>query len=168
MSPRRTVLQAACLLGLAVLLPGGCVISIDPIDGGDDDGNGGGADQITIRIVNATDHTLDPQIYLAAEPVDVDSLFTASRKYTKFGVGNLGLIGSFDADQFTVECSQARVVGTRGGSFGGGDDGNDLTAPAGSGTQLVLTQELVFFCGQRITFTYRSSGDGFSTTLDID
>lgn len=169
MSARHSLLRTACMLGLALLLPGGCVITVDPINGGADGDNGdAAADQITIRIVNATSHTLDPEIYLSSGPVDIEHLLTASRKYTQFGVGRLGLIAAGDTDQFAVDCAQARLVGTRGGSFGGGGDRNDLTDPAGSGTQLVLTQDLVFFCGNRITFTYRRSGDGFGTTLDVD
>ena len=164
----RFLLRAACLVALATLVPGGCVVSVDPIDTGGSGGGGGTAELVTIRIINATNHTLDPEIYLAAEPVSVDDLFAASRKYTTFGVGRLGLIAAADSDEFTVDCAAARMVATAGGSFGGGADNNDLTAPAGSGTRLVLTQDLVFFCGDRITFTYRGSGDTFSTELDID
>ncbi|MFQ5805672.1 MAG: hypothetical protein ACE5I3_04395 [Phycisphaerae bacterium] len=169
MFARRFLLRPVCLIGLATLWPGGCVITVDPIDGGNGGDNGDGTtEQITVRVVNATGHTLDPEIYVASEPVDLDHLFTRSRKFTQFGVGRLGLIAANDTDSFTIDCAQARMVGTLGGSFGGGSDRNDLTDPAGSGTQLVLTQDLVFYCGNRITFMYRRSGDGFLTTLDID
>jgi len=170
---RRYLLPTACLVALAILLPGGCVVTVDPIDGGDggDGGTGGGdgaSQQITIRIVNATANTLDPEIFLSSEPVDTVGLFQLNNKYTLFGVGRLGLIAGYDSESFTIDCAQARLVGTLAGSFGGGADKNDLTSPAGSGTQLVLTQDLVFFCGNRITFTYGHSGGGFNTTLDID
>lgn len=165
----RLLLRVACLVALATLVPGGCVVTVDPIDNGDGDGDGGTTtDKVTVRVINATNHTLDPEIYLARAPMSVEDLFSPSRKYTAYGVGRLGLIAAADSDEFTVDCAAARMVGTAGGLFGGGSDNNDLTNPAGSGTQLVLTQDLVFFCGDRITFTYRGSGGEFSTTLDID
>lgn len=166
----RLLAWSVCLLGLVTLVPGGCTITIDPnfpLDpntGGNDPND---ATTLTIRVVNSTGNTLDPQIYLADGPVDLAGLFTASRKYTDYGVGRLGLLAKNTSDSFTIDCSEARVIGTRGGSFGGGDDGNDLNNPAGSGRQLVLTQELVFFCGDRITFTYDQSGGGFTTSFDI-
>jgi hypothetical protein len=171
MSARRLLIPTACLIGLIALLHGGCVITVDPNDGGDGNGDGNGdgtAEQVTIRIVNTTPNTLDPEIYLSATPVDESGLFQASNKYTLFGVGRLGLLAGSDSESFTIDCAEARVVGTRGGSFGGGTDNNDLTDPAGTGTQRILVQDQVFTCGERITFTYRRSGDGFITTLDFD
>ena len=181
MLTRRFLLQAACLVSLVALASAGCPRNFDSLfdsifdsldDGngnGDPNGNGGtAADQITIHIVNATSNTLDPQIYISAEAVSVDDLFTASHKYTTFGVGRLGLLAGDDSDEFTIDCAAARVIGTLGGSFGGGSDGNDLNDPAGSGLRRVLTQELVFFCGDRITFTYRRAGGEFTTTFDVD
>ncbi len=167
MFTRHTLLQTACLVGLITLVHGGCTITVDPNDLGD--GTSSGAEgKITIRIVNTTGHTLDPQIYLSSEPVDLDQLFTGSLKYTNYGVGLQGLIAKYTTDDFEIDCDQARVIGTLGGSFGGGDDDNDLNNPDGSGTQRVLTQELVYFCGDRITFTFRESAGSFTTTFDID
>lgn len=166
----RTLAWAAGLVAMVMLIPGGCTVTLDPTDPGDPNGDGGGDDNVTtltIRIVNNAPNTLDPEIYIASEPVDLDSLFTASRKFTNYGVGRLGLLAANTSDSFTIDCADARVIGTRGGSFGGDTDGNDLNSPAGSGRQLVLTQELVFFCGDRITFTYGKSGDGFTTSFDI-
>ena len=171
MSARRFLLPTACLIALIALLPGGCVITVDPIDGGDGDGDAGGdgtTQEITIQIINATPNTLDPEIFLSATPVDAVGLFQLNNKYTLFGVGRLGLLAGSDTESFTIDCSQARVIGTLGGSFGGGADNNDLTNPAGSGTQRVLAQDQVFFCGERVTFTYRQSGAGFITTLDFE
>jgi len=168
MSARKSILS----LGLAVMfLPflcgGGCVVTIDPVNGGDGDnngGNGGSTDTtITIRIINATNVTLDPEIYVSAEPVNLEDLFRTGNKYTAFGVGTLGLLGGGDTDQFTVQCANARVIGTKGGKFG-----DDLNNPDGTGRQIVLTQDLSVFCGGRVTLTYSRSGDGFNTTYDVD
>jgi hypothetical protein len=164
MLARCFLLFATCLF---VLLPAACVVTVEPVDGGNG-GADGGANTITIRIVNATNHTLDPEIYISAQPVSVDQLFAASNKYTTFGVGLLGLLAGSDTDSFTIECSEARVIGTKGGQFGGGADGNDLNDPAGSGLQRVLAQDLIFYCGDRITFTYRKSGGEFITTFDVE
>lgn len=164
MLTRQLLRQTAGLVGLLAL--GACTITVDPadIDGGDSSPAG----VVTVRIINSTGHTLDPQIYIASEPVDLEHLFTRSCKYTDYGVGQLGLIAANTSDDFEIECDQIRVIGTLGGSFGGGDDKNDLTDPAGSGTQRVLTQELNFYCGERITLTYQKTSDGFLTETDVD
>lgn len=168
MLTRRLFMQTACFASFLTLAYGGCTITVDPADFDIDDGNGGAADVITIRIVNTTGHTLDPQIYISAQPVSVDDLFRNSRKYTDYGVGRQGLIAANTSDDFDIDCAQARVIGTLGGSFGGGEDDNDLNDPAGSGTQWVLTQDLVFYCDARITFTYREAAGQFTTSFDVD
>jgi hypothetical protein len=158
--------RAAALVGLALLLPGGCVVTVEPTDGGDgngDDGAGNGVITITIRVINTTNTGLDPEIYLADEPVTHDELFVASRKYTDFGVFGLGVIAEHSSDSFTVECSAARVVGTAGGKFG-----DDIKNPIGSGTERFLAQDSQFFCGERITFTYSQTAGGFNTTVVVD
>ena len=164
---RTYYIQTACLVALAALIHGGCTITVDPNDLIDDIG-GGTEGVLTIRIVNSTGHTLDPEIYIADEPVDLAHLFTRSRKYTDYGVGRQGLIAAFTSDDFEINCDTARLIGTLGGSFGGGEDDNDLNDPAGSGTQRVLTQELVYFCSDRITFIFSESNGTFSTTFDVD
>lgn len=153
---------AAITVLLAFATGGGCVITVDPNP--NNNGSGTGNDgKLTIRIINATNVTLDPQLFLSAEAVTTDGLFQDANKYTSFGVGTLGLIADSDSVQFEIDCDTARVLGTLGGSFG-----NDLNAPDGQGRQLVLTQDLNVFCGDRVTFTFLRSGGGFSTNFDID
>ena len=164
---RRLFMQTTGLVALIALAHAGCTITVDPTDFDIDD-DGGAADVITIRIVNTTGHTLDPQIYISTQPVSVDDLFHSSRKYTDYGVGRQGLIAANTSDDFDIDCAQARVIGTLGGSFGGGEDDNDLNDPAGSGTRWVLTQDLVFYCEARITFTYREAAGQFTTSFDVD
>ena len=167
MLTRQLLTQTACLVGLLTLSFGGCTITVDPTDL-DIGGGSSPTGVVTIRIINSTGHTLDPQIYIASEPVDLENLFAGNRKHTNYGVGQLGLIAANTSDDFEIECDLIRLIGTQGGSFGGGDDNNDLNNPAGSGTQRVLTQELVFDCGERITFTYRQITGGFRTDSDVD
>ena len=163
-----TALRFGLVIALVPLLSGGgCVVTVDPLDGGG--GNGGGDDDgttgdvITVRIINASNVTLDPEIYISAEPVTIEQLFQAGNKYTAFGVGTLGLLGPADTDQFTIACADARVIGTNGGKFG-----DDLNDPEGTGRQIVLTQDLSIFCEGQVTFTYSRSGGGFTTTFDVD
>jgi hypothetical protein len=164
MSAPRFVLSAAGVLALALLLPGGCVITVDEIDGADGgDGNGGGTtEQITVRVVNTSNVTLDPEIYISAEPVSVEELFRSANKFTRFGVGTQGILADHDSDTFALDCSDVRVIGTTGGTFG-----DDLDNPDGTGQQIVLTQELNIFCGGTVTFTYSGSGGEFTTEYDV-
>lgn len=158
----------AVVAGIATALAmGGCVIEFDPINdggGGGDGGNGGVGDTtILIRVVNGTGATLDPEIYLTGAAVtDPEQLFTDERKFTVYGVGNRGLLGDFDTDSFTLECGEARVVGTKGGLFG-----DDLESPDGVGNRRILGQDTGFSCGDTITFTFTRSGDTFTTTVSV-
>lgn len=147
----------AGFLGAAALA--GCVVEVtpDPDDGGD-----GSSLVLTVRIVNTSNVTLDPQIYISATPVSSDELFADANRFTRFGVGTLGLIGGADSDTFTIECSSARVIGTKGGAFG-----DDLTAPQGFGQQIVLTQELSVFCEGTLTLTFNGAGSTFTTNYTV-
>lgn len=145
------------------LLVAGCV-TIDPNGNGgnNNDNTGPEPGSIRINVVNATNTTLDPEIFISATPVGVSDLFAAANKYTAFGVGTLGLLGPSGSDSFTLACDAVRVLGTRGGRFG-----DNLNAPDGTGRQIVLTQELNLFCDGAVTLTYSRSGAGFTTTFDV-
>jgi len=149
-----------------LFLPGaGCIITIEPDPGG---GDGGGGDPvprtITIRVVNATSTGLDPEIYLSADSVSSAALFNAGNKFTSFGFLNLGALERFSSDQFDVLCSDARLLGTRGGAFGE-DPFND---PEGNGTQIVLAQDVSVFCGGTVVFSFGRSGGGFTTAFEVN
>jgi hypothetical protein len=163
----RLCLQYCVLATSAVLLSGsGCIVTVDPIDGiGDGDPNspGSGPETIALRIVNATTTTLDPQIFLSADPVGVDELFVPANQFTEFGVGTLGLLGPGGTDVVTIDCAAARVIGTDGGAFG-----DDLNQPEGFGRRIVLTQDLNVFCGGSVTFRYSRTAGGFTTTFDVE
>lgn len=154
---------AGALAALAVLMSGGCVVTVDDGNNGGNNGGNNPPAQLTVRIINTTNVTLDPEIFVSAEGVSTDELFDPSHKFTAFGVGTLGLIADSDTAEFRIDCSQARVIGTSGGRFG-----NDLNNPDGTGRRIVLTQDLNVFCEGAVTFTYSSSGNGFTTTFDVE
>jgi len=162
----RRAASAALATILAVVF--GCSVALVPNNDPNAGGGGVAPTTLTINIINATGNTLDPEIFVSAGPVSADQLFAAGNKFTAFGVGRLGLIARRDGDSITLDCSQVRVIGTPGGTFGGGTDGNDLTNPAGTGRQIVLTQDLSVFCGGSVTFRYSQSGSGFTTTFTVD
>ena len=156
----------ALLAVFGPFMPGGCVVQVFT-DGGGFFGDNG-AETIRIRVVNETTRALDPGIYIASDTIsDPNALFTAEHKFTRLGVGLLGVLGPGDSDTIEVACDQARTIGTDGGTFGGGDDGNDLSDPAGKGRQIILFQDQSVFCGDRVTFRYRRVGGEFTTVLEV-
>ena len=161
----RAISKFTILAALTVAATGaGCVVTIDPIDNGNDNGNPDPQDgTITIRMVNNTNTGLDPELYLADGPVSVSELFVDSRKYVDFGVFGLGVVDSFSSASVTVNCAEARVLGTTGGTFG-----DTVQDPQGNGTQRLLSQELQYNCGDRVTFTYSRSSGGFQTNVEVD
>ena len=165
MSAEPSQLRLLFLTALIALFIAGCMLTIDPIEGIIDGGDGTGGDtsnQITIRVINATNVTLDPEIYVSAEPVSVEQLFQSANKFTAYGVGTTGILADFDSDTFALDCSQVRVIGTRGGRFG-----DDLSNPEATGQQVVLTQDLNVFCDGSVTFTYTRSAGEYTTTFVV-
>jgi hypothetical protein len=154
---RRPHCIIACLLSAGLLL-GGCIVTVEP------DGPGGGprGTTITIRVVNSTTTTIDPDIYIATEAATVEQLFVPQRKYTAFGVGKLGVLAPASSDEFTLPCDRVAVLGTLGGKFG-----DDLTMPDGTGRQIVLTRDLNLFCNGRVTFTYSGSRGAYTTSFTV-
>lgn len=152
-------LSMAAVLFLA---PAGCLVSVEP-DGNQNDNGAGTATTIHVRIINATNVTLDPEVYASATPVDAAGLFLDGNKYTAFGVGTLGLLGPNASDSFDIDCANARVIGTKGGKFG-----DDLNQPDGVGQQVILTQDLSVFCGGTLTLTYSRSGGAFATNFSAE
>jgi len=157
MSKRFWMIQACALFGLAALIHGGCTLTFDPIPGATgEDG------KVTIRIVNNTGADLDPQVFIADSVLPRDVLFLQANKYTDFGVFDRGLLGPYGQETFAVDCVDARVVGTAGGLFD-----NDSSSNEGD-REIILAQEAVYLCGDRITFTYNRSGGVYTVTFRLD
>jgi hypothetical protein len=155
MLPRNKLFPALALMALAVILPGGCNITID-------DGIHGTDGMVTIRVINDTALDLDAQIYIASQVLPRNDLFKQSHKYTAFGVFDEGLLGPYGQETFTVDCADARAVGTTGGKFD-----NDSNTEE-SNREIILTQETVFLCGDVITFTYSRTNEGFTVDFDLN
>ncbi len=166
-------LGMCCSLLLVAAMPHGCFVTVDPdfdiIIPPDGNQPPEDATTITIRIFNRSTRALDPEIYFSDQNIsDPNQLFVAENKYTDFGVGHLGVLQPGGSASLTLDCTQVAVIGTPGGTFAGGDDRNDLGDPAGTGQLRMLTQDRVFFCGDRITFEYRETLTGFTTTFDVE
>lgn len=151
-----TVLAAGLFLSI-----GGCIIVDDGNGGGD--GGGDGPTKIRVVVINQTGTSIDPEVYVSATPVDVNGLFADANKFTAYGFRNTGLLAAFAQDTFSINCDAARVLGTKGGTFG-----DDPANPLGTGTQRVFTQDLTVACGETLTLVYsRSLGGDFETTYTV-
>lgn len=155
-------LRLAATAAAALFL--GCTINLpDGNSNANGNNNSGSSTTIRVRVVNTTNATLDPDIYVTGEAVtDPAQLFSADRKFTRYGVGTLGILGPGNSDEFTLECATTRVVGTGGGRFG-----NDLQNPDGVGNQRILAQDVFFVCGDVIVLTYRRNGSEYTTTVSV-
>lgn len=153
----------AILLMAAVLASAGCVIRVTSGgDGGGDSNQPPAATKITVRVVNTTGVSLDPQIFFSDQFVPPDQLFADGNKYTAYGVGTLGILADNDSASFNIECDLATTIGTKGGSFG-----DDLNNPIGVGQQIIVRMNESIFCGQTLTLTYRKSGSGYTTEFSV-
>ena len=156
MTRRNLALPILILSGLAVLLHGGCSITFNPTP------NGGTEGKVTIRVVNNTSVDLDPQIFIAASVLPRNELFQQKYKYTDYGVFDEGLLGPYGSETFTLDCADARAVGTLGGKF------NENGTVEKGDREYILTQENVYFCGDVITFTYSRTSDGYTVNYDLN
>lgn len=163
------VTTVALLAIFGIFMPHGCVVQINTDDGGGSSGGDSTPQTVRIRVINLTTRALDPEIYVSPEVLaDPNDLFDESHKFTRLGVGLLGVLGPGDSDTITLDCDEAMMIGTKGGVFGGGDDGNDLSDPAGTGRRIILIQDQSVFCGDRVTFRYRRESGEFTTTFDVE
>lgn len=142
----------------------GCVIRVTT--GGGDGGDSNAPPvptMITVRVVNTSDVSLDPMLYFSDQFTPPDQLFADGNKFTAYGVGTLGILADNDSSTFSIECTGATTIGTKGGSFG-----DDLSSPIGTGQQIIVRMDESIFCGQTLTFTYRRDGHGgFTTDFEV-
>ena len=150
-APRlRSVISAASTWATVCL--GGCTIQVTgPSDGG---ATTTPPSAITVKIVNATDKALDPQIYVGPSAAGVQALFTDANKKRDFGFGGLGYVEPSSEASFSIPCGQQVLIGTQGGAFG-----DNLNTPLGRGQQLVLEEDVSVRCTYVLTFTFSASGN---------
>lgn len=164
MNRARRIVLFGCLAAAVFGLSGAaCIIEIDPPGGGGGGGGGDGPSTIRVRVINASNTTLDPEIFFSDREVSLDQLFVGGNKFTRFGVGTLGLLGPTSEDSFNIECASFVLLGTTGGAFG-----DDLNNPIGVGQPVVLQKDRSVFCGATVTLTYRRSGNSFTTEFSVD
>lgn len=158
------VVRAALLSAMVLSLSGAsCVVTVEPDPGGGGGGGGGGSPEVLrVRLINTSNVTLDPEIYVSPQGLLVEDLFVPTNKYTNFGVGKQGFLADNDADEFEIPCVDAVTIGTKGGRFG-----DDLNNPDGTGTQIVLRLHESVFCNGRVTLTYSGGGSSFQTTFVV-
>jgi hypothetical protein len=156
----RAVLASALLLPFA---GPSCVVTVEPDPGGGGGGGGGSPEVIRVRLINTSNVTLDPEIFVSPQGLLVEDLFVPTNKYVLFGVGKQGFLADNDSDEFEIPCADAVTIGTKGGRFG-----DDLNNPDGTGTQIVLRLHESVFCNGRLTLTYSGSGNSFQTTFVVE
>ena len=123
-------------------------------------------DNIRVRFVNQSNWALDVQFYATAETGDAETvLFLDGNRVTAdIGFSGTGLIPQADTDEIERLCTNARMIGTRGGEFRDADTGESV----GTGEQRVLVLDQQYTCEETITIIYTASGDSFETSVLVD
>lgn len=156
----------AILCSAAMLAMGQSCVTVTnngPGPDGDDTGEPG---QITVRLVNATNQAVDVQLHATGQAVsDLDAEFFIPAHQIVAGIGfaGSGLLEAGQTDEVVLPCTDAAILGTRGGRFLDRDTGEEI----GAGTRYVLFLGGQFQCGGTIVFTYAAAGTGFQTGLSI-
>lgn len=157
--------------GVAVCVLAGCGVSIGSPNGsgggGDDDDRQSGdvaADTVLVAFANSTSIDVDTEFYASNEPmtdVEAELFVPANRIQVGIGVAGTGILLAGTADAIEVSCSDNLVLGTTGGTFKDPDLGTAL----GMGDMRILSEGLVFDCGDVLTFTYSQDGDDYSVDI---
>lgn len=154
-------------VSLALFLSG-CGMSVGSSGGSGDDADRQrddvGGDIVLVAFVNLTSVDVDTEFYASNEPmtdVAAELFVPANRIQVGIGVAGTGIMLSGTADAIEVPCTDDLVLGTTGGTFKDPDLGTAL----GTGDVRILTEGLVFDCGDTLTFTYAEDDGEF--TVDI-
>ncbi len=125
------------------------------------------ASTVRVRFVNSHPTLgVDVQFYATGNPVSdpATELFVGGFQRTNVGLFSRGVIPRLDHDELELPCAEARVIGTLGGLFLDSDTG----AVAGTGTQRVLAQDVIFTCGDVIILEYLDDGGGLTTRVTVE
>ena len=150
------------------LLFSGCAFDVGLPNGSGDDADRQrddvGIDTVLVAFVNLTSVDVDTEFYASNEEmtdVEAELFVPANRIQVGIGVAGTGILLSGTDDSIEVPCTDDLVLGTTGGTFKDPDLGTSL----GTGDVRILTEGLVFDCGDTLTFTY--SEDNGEFTVDI-
>ena len=150
------------------LLLAGCGVELGSLGGNGDDADRQrddvGIDSVLVAFVNLTSVDVDTEFYASNEEmtdVEEELFVPANRIQVGIGVAGTGILLSGTDDSIEVPCTDDLVLGTTGGTFKDPDLGTSL----GTGDVRILTEGLVFDCGDALTFTYSENNGEF--TVDI-
>lgn len=169
MPVRQALVFSVLVAVLAGLSLGGCSVVVMPPDPNDANEPNMDANEpppppasVTLRLINASDVTLDPEVYVSADAADAAALLVAGNKFTAFGIGTIGILAAGGSADVMLVCDEVTILGTTGGRFG-----ENLNAPDGAGQQIVLRLGESVFCGDTVTITYSRTEPGFQTSFGV-
>ncbi|MBL8878906.1 MAG: hypothetical protein JNG88_07280 [Phycisphaerales bacterium] len=163
----RNGIRLVMMVVVTGLSMGGCTVVVDGNDnnnsGSNSNSNSGGPPRVHVTLVNETNLSLDPEIFVLTQgTIDPNLVFQQANRYTRFGIGTRGLLGPGDTAEFDLDCEATYTLATFGGALG-----EDLDNPTGRGTQRILLLGSSFTCGDNVTLTFSPSGNGFVTTVAV-
>lgn len=159
------------LVAALIASAGGCGLGFTISD--QDNGNDNGVNQppppqgVTVRLANLTDAAVETSLYVSTNSLadPVAELFVPANLFTdRVGVAATGLIPPLDVDTIELDCGDELVVGTSEARFLDQETGD----PLGTGNRRIVELDLVFDCGDQITFIYDREGNEYFVDLAIE
>ncbi len=119
---------------------------------------------VTVRLVNTSSFTVDPNLYAAAGSLSADELFQSTNLVTSFSEEAFATIPPGQSRDVTIRCRWAGTVGVYRPVFTG--------VGVGTGGQsqdsLVWHQGDQFQRGQTIVFTYSAGNKAFHVAASVE
>ena len=122
-------------------------------------------DPVTVRLVNASDFTLDPNLYAASGTLSSSALFVPANLVTSFADGGLATVEPRASRTARVDCDAAGTLGVNRPVF---TDSVGLRGGRAAATSFVLSEGVTFRCGQTLVLTYRGTEAGFGVTYVVE
>lgn len=160
LSSLQSLLYAVGSIATGVLLQTSCFTVINPPDGGDDNPP---AEKVTIRLINLSSYTLDPQLHVSDQPLGdpAATLFLPANIRVAPDTSGTGIMQPGQTAEIVVDCTAAAAIGTLGGRFLNRSDGSE----AGTGQQRLSPIGQVYSCTDVLTFTYQAQNSTFTTSI---
>ena len=122
-------------------------------------------DAITVRLVNASDFTLDPNLYAAAGTLSSSALFVPANLVTSFADGGLATVEPGASRTAVIACAAAGTLGVYRPMF---TDSVGLSGGRTADVSFVLSEGITFRCGQTLVLTYSGTEAGFGVTYVVE